>query len=52
MSLVVTEGLVLFLAVCGTIYASGHLLFVDWADVVTLLWQAGAVSLCCIVAFY
>ena len=52
MSLAVTEGLVLFLAVCGTIYAWGHLLFVDWADVATLLWQAGAVSLCCIVAFY
>jgi exopolysaccharide biosynthesis polyprenyl glycosylphosphotransferase len=51
-SLVVTEGLVLFLAVCGTIYAWGHLLFVDWVDVATLLWQAGVVSLCCIVAFY
>jgi sugar transferase (PEP-CTERM system associated) len=52
LSLAVTEGLVLFLAVCGTIYAWGHPLLVDWVDVATLLWQAGAVSLCCIVAFY
>jgi FlaA1/EpsC-like NDP-sugar epimerase len=52
MSLAVTEGLVLFLAVCGTIYAWGHPLLVDWVDLATLLWQAGAVSLCCIVAFY
>ena len=52
MSLAVTEGLVLFLAVCGTIYAWGHPLLADWVDVATLLWQAGAVALCCIVAFY
>jgi len=49
---VVTEGLVLFLAVCGANYAWGHLLFLDWLDVATMLWQAAAVSLCCIVAFY
>ncbi|HXA96397.1 MAG TPA: sugar transferase, partial [Candidatus Dormibacteraeota bacterium] len=52
MSLAVGEGLVLFLAVCGTIYAWGHLLFLDWLDVATMVWQAAAVSLCCIVAFY
>ena len=52
MSLAVIEGLVLFLAVCGSIYAWGHVLFVDWLDVAKMLGQAGAVSLCCIVAFY
>ncbi|HKW94453.1 MAG TPA: sugar transferase [Methylomirabilota bacterium] len=52
MSLAVVEGLVLFLAVCGSIYAWGHLLLFDWIDVATLVWQAAAVSLCCIVAFY
>ena len=51
-SLAVIEGLVLFLAVCGSIYAWGHVLFVDWLDVAKMLGQAGAVSLCCIVAFY
>ena len=52
MGLVVTEGLLLFAAVCGTILARGHLLVVDWIDVATMLWQAAAVSMCCIVAFY
>jgi exopolysaccharide biosynthesis polyprenyl glycosylphosphotransferase len=52
LSLAVVEGFVLFLAVCGSIFAWGHLLFLDWLDVATLLWQAAAVSLCCIVAFY
>jgi len=52
LSLVVAEGLLLFLAVCGSIFAWGHLPFIDWIDVATLLWQAAAVSLCCIVAFY
>jgi exopolysaccharide biosynthesis polyprenyl glycosylphosphotransferase len=52
LSLAVVEGLVLFLAVCGSIYAWGHVLFLDWLDVAKMLGQAGAVSLCCIVAFY
>jgi exopolysaccharide biosynthesis polyprenyl glycosylphosphotransferase len=52
LSLAVLEGLVLFLAVCGSIYAWGHMLFLDWLDVAKMLGQAGAVSLCCIVAFY
>jgi sugar transferase (PEP-CTERM system associated) len=51
-SLAILEGLVLFLAVIGSIFAWGHLLIVDWLDVATLVWQAAAVSLCCIVAFY
>jgi len=51
-SLAVIEGLVLFLAVCGSIYAWGHMLFLDWLDVAKMLGQAGAVSLCCFVAFY
>jgi len=51
-SLAIVEGLVLFLAVCGTIFAWGRLLLVDWIDVATMLWQAAAVSFCCIVAFY
>ena len=52
MTLAVIEGLVLSLAVAGTAFAWGHRLFVDWLDVATMLGQAGAVSLCCIVAFY
>jgi exopolysaccharide biosynthesis polyprenyl glycosylphosphotransferase len=51
-SLAALEGLVLFLAVCGSIFAWGHLLFVDWIDVATMIWQAAAISACCIVAFY
>jgi exopolysaccharide biosynthesis polyprenyl glycosylphosphotransferase len=50
--LAIIEGLVLSLAVAGTAFAWGHRLFVDWLDVATMLGQAGAVSLCCIVAFY
>jgi sugar transferase (PEP-CTERM system associated) len=52
LSLAIIEGVVLFLAVCGSIHAWGHVLFLDWLDVAKLLGQAGAVSLCCIVAFY
>lgn len=52
MTLAIIEGLVLSLAVAGTAFAWGHRLFVDWIDVATMLGQAGAVSLCCIVAFY
>ena len=52
MILAIIEGLVLSLAVAGTAFAWGHRLFVDWIDVATMLGQAGAVSLCCITAFY
>jgi exopolysaccharide biosynthesis polyprenyl glycosylphosphotransferase len=51
-TLAIIEGLVLSLAVFATAFAWGHHLFVDWLDVATMLGQAGAVSLCCIVAFY
>jgi exopolysaccharide biosynthesis polyprenyl glycosylphosphotransferase len=50
--LAILEGLVLSLAVAATAFAWGHRLFVDWIDVATMLGQAGAVSLCCITAFY
>jgi exopolysaccharide biosynthesis polyprenyl glycosylphosphotransferase len=52
MSLAFLEGGVLFLAVCGSILVWGHLLIIDWIDVAHVLWQAAAISLCCIVAFY
>lgn len=52
MILAILEGLVLSLAVAATAFAWGHRLFVDWIDVATMLGQAGAVSLCCITAFY
>ena len=52
MTLAIVEGLLLSLAVAATAFAWGHRLFVDWLDVATMLGQAGAVSLCCIVAFY
>jgi sugar transferase (PEP-CTERM system associated) len=51
-TLAIIEGMVFSLALAATAFASGHRLFVDWLDVVTMLGQAGAVSLCCIVAFY
>ena len=52
MILAIIEGLVLSLAVAGTAFASGHRPFLDWLDVAAMLGQAGAISLCCIVAFY
>jgi sugar transferase (PEP-CTERM system associated) len=52
LSLAILEGLVLFLAVCGSMFAWGHVLLVDWLDAATMVLQAAAVSLCCIVAFY
>jgi exopolysaccharide biosynthesis polyprenyl glycosylphosphotransferase len=51
-SLAILEGVVLFLAVSGSIFGWGHVLIVDWIDAAHLVWQAAAVSLCCIVAFY
>jgi exopolysaccharide biosynthesis polyprenyl glycosylphosphotransferase len=52
LSLAVVEGLVLFVAASASIFAAGHIVLLDWLDVVTLLSQAAAVSVCCIVAFY
>jgi sugar transferase (PEP-CTERM system associated) len=51
-SLAIFEGIVLFLAVSGSIFAWGHLLIVDWLDAAQVVWQAAAVSFCCILAFY
>jgi exopolysaccharide biosynthesis polyprenyl glycosylphosphotransferase len=51
-TLAIIDGLVLALAVAGSAFVWGHRLFVDWRDVAAMLGQAGAVSLCCIVAFY
>jgi sugar transferase (PEP-CTERM system associated) len=51
-SLAIFDGVVLFLAVTGSIFVWGDLLIVDWIDVAQVVWQAAAVSLCCIVAFY
>jgi exopolysaccharide biosynthesis polyprenyl glycosylphosphotransferase len=51
-NLAIFEGIVLFLAVSGSIFGWGHLLIVDWLDAAQVVWQAAAVSLCCIVAFY
>jgi len=51
-TLAIIEGLVLSLAVAGSAFAWGHRLFLDWLDVAAMLGQAGAVSVCCIVAFY
>ena len=52
MTLAIIDGLVLALAVAGNTFVWGHRLFLDWRDVAAMLGQAGAVSLCCIVAFY
>ncbi len=46
------EGCVLFAAVSATIFGWARPLLVDWIDVVLVLAQAVALSLCCIVAFY
>ena len=52
MIFIVLEGVTLFAAVVGTIFAWGHPLTITSRDVMTVLWQAAAISLCCIVAFY
>ena len=52
MTLALLEGIVLFAAVCGTIFIWGHPLLSDWLDVAAVLGQAATLSLCCIVAFY
>lgn len=52
MILIVVEALALFAAVTGTIFAWGHPLATDGRAVMTVLGQAAALSLCCIVAFY
>lgn len=52
MILIVVEALALFAAVAGTIFAWAHPLTTDGRDVMTVLGQAAALSLSCIVAFY
>jgi exopolysaccharide biosynthesis polyprenyl glycosylphosphotransferase len=52
MILIVVEGLALFVAVAGSIFAWGRPVVLDERGVVTVLGQAAAISLCCIVAFY
>ncbi len=50
--LALIETSVLFCAVTGMALLWAHPLLVDWLDVLTVLGQALAVSLCCVVAFY
>lgn len=52
MILIVVEALALFAAVVSTIFAWGQPLPIDGRSVMTVLGQAAALSLCCIVAFY
>ena len=52
MILIVVEALVLFAAVAGTIFAWGNPLTLDSRGLMTVLGQAAALSLSCIVAFY
>jgi sugar transferase (PEP-CTERM system associated) len=50
--LIVVEALALFTAVAATIFPWGRASAVDWQTTMTVLGQAAALSLCCIVAFY
>jgi exopolysaccharide biosynthesis polyprenyl glycosylphosphotransferase len=52
LALAVLEGSSLFAAVAGMIFLWTRPLVVDWIDVLTLLGQGFAVSLCCVMAFY
>lgn len=52
MILIVVEAVALFAAVAATIFAWGHPPTIDGRAVMTVLGQAAALSLCCIVAFY
>jgi sugar transferase (PEP-CTERM system associated) len=52
MILIMVEALALFAAVAATIFAWGHPPTIDGRAVMTVLGQAAALSLCCIVAFY
>lgn len=46
------EGIILFAAVCVTIFGWARPLLLDWIDGALVLSQAFALSLCCIIAFY
>ena len=52
MILIVVEALALFTAVAATLFPWGRPSVVHWPAVMTMLGQAAALSLCCIVAFY
>jgi len=52
MILIIVEALALFVAVTATIFAWGHPPTIDGRVVMTVLGQAAALSLSCIVAFY
>lgn len=52
MILAFVEGVLLFVAVGGTIMFWGHAPGSGWHDVALLLWQAAVPSACCVIAFY
>ncbi len=52
MILALVEGVLLFVAVAGTTLFWGRPLPVNGLDALSLIWQAGLPSVCCIVAFY
>lgn len=52
MTLALLEGSALFAAVGAMIFAWGYPLLVGWLGIGTVLSQAGALALCCVVAFY
>jgi exopolysaccharide biosynthesis polyprenyl glycosylphosphotransferase len=52
LTLALLESASLFAAVYGAIVIWGHPVMADWADVASVLGQAGLVSLGCLVAFY
>lgn len=52
MRFALVEALALLGAVTATTVFLGNRLLLDWLDVATLLAQAGAVSICCVITFY
>ena len=52
LTLAFLEGGSLFVLVCTAIFLWGRPLLGGWLDLVTILGQAGVLSLCCIATFY
>jgi FlaA1/EpsC-like NDP-sugar epimerase len=52
LTLALLEGGSLFLLVCTAVFLWGRPLLGGWLDLVTILGQAGILSLCCITTFY
>jgi sugar transferase (PEP-CTERM system associated) len=52
MILALTEGGLLFAAVCGMILAWGRPLLMEWRDVLVFVLQGAIPAFCCVVAFY